>query len=183
MFKPEIGKKIHGLKLLPLRRVGDERGWFLKNFSQELVEGGISLNVKESFFNCSCRNVIRGMHLQIKEAAHDKIVTLITGHILDVIVDLRIDSPSFGAVESFELVESPAAGVFIPAGCAHGFLTFAERNIIAYLTSSFHVPSLDTGIRFDSFGFTWPAEAPTISARDAALPHPDEFLKFLGAGK
>ena len=180
MFKACLDKNVNGVKLLKTKRVSDERGLFLKNFSAESFENEkIHLSLKEVFFNYSKRNVIRGMHLQIKDAAHDKIVTLIQGHILDVVIDLRPGSSSFCAVQSFDLADEQAVCILIPAGCAHGFLALSEFNIVSYLTTHEHVPGLDSGIRFDSFGFDWPVKDPIVSSRDRQLPSPDEFLKSL----
>lgn len=176
----EIYRKssIRGLTIIKLRKFEDDRGFFIKNYNNVFFkEIGIDSKFEESFFNISKKNVIRGMHFQLPPADHDKLITLVSGKILDVILDLRAESNSFGKFESFELSADSALAVFIPRGCAHGFLALEDYSIVNYMTSHIHAPSLDTGIRWNSFGFNWPAESPVISDRDKELPTFDSFIK------
>ena len=115
------------------------------------------------------------MHFQVPPAHHAKIVTCLSGVVLDVILDLRKSSPTFGLVESLELSESNRHFLFIPSGFAHGFLSLTEDSVVHYLTGAEHSPKHDKGIRWNSFGFKWPVSNPVVSDRDSELPLFSDF--------
>ncbi len=125
---------------------------------------------RESFYSTSRRGVLRGMHFQTPPHSHAKLVYCIRGSALDVVVDLRKSSPRYGAAASAELSEKNHQQLFIPTGLAHGFLALESDTVLVYMTTTVHSPSHDMGIHWDSFGFDWGTEAPTLSARDARLP-------------
>lgn len=114
------------------------------------------------------------MHLQLPPKAHDKLVWCVNGAALDVVVDLRADD--FGAVASFELRPETGGAVFVPMGCAHGFLALEEDTVVVYAVTTEHVPELDAGVRWDSIGFSWPHSDPILSDRDGLLPRLEDFL-------
>ncbi len=164
------------VKRLHFKLVSDNRGWFAKTFhAPTFAEAGLETQFPESFISRSTRNVLRGMHFQLPPHDHTKIVRCVTGRILDVIVDLRNDSATFGQYASLELDGASQDAVYIPRGFAHGFLTLSDEALVEYHTSTVHAPSHDTGIRWDSFGFAWPAAALVISARDRAFVGIREF--------
>jgi len=169
---------IPGLCIIRLRKFEDKRGVFIKNYNSSFFhEIGVDSKFEESFFNVSKSGVIRGMHLQLAPADHNKLITVVNGRILDVVLDLRFGCNSFGVFEAFELDADNALAVVIPKGCAHGFLALEDYSIVNYMTTSVHVSSLDTGVRWDSFGFSWPVEFPIISDRDKELPTLNSFIK------
>lgn len=129
----------------------------------------------EEFFSTSGRNVIRGMHLQLPPAATTKCVACLSGAILDVVLDLRRNALTYGKVFAHELSEKKREMLFIPEGCAHGFLSLTENSLISYQMSAMYAPNQDAGIRWDSFGFDWPVTQPILSIRDQALPTFAEF--------
>lgn len=149
----------------------DARGTFVKTFHRDLyAAAGIKIHVVEQFHSTSSRGVLRGMHFQTPPAAHAKIVYCSVGSVLDVVVDLRKAAPTFGRAHAVEISEDNGRGLYVPQGFAHGFLTLSEKAVMVYNTDSAYSPDNDTGICWDSFGFDWKYSAPTISARDQALP-------------
>lgn len=146
----------------------DERGSFVKSYHEEVYRQlGLNLEVRETFYSCSRRRVLRGMHFQLPPHAHDKLVHCIRGTVLDVLLDLR-RGPDYGRFAAVELSGDNGYGVFVPKGVAHGFLAQDEEAIMLYQTSTVHVPSADCGIRWDSFGFDWGGAQPILSMRDQA---------------
>lgn len=109
------------------------------------------------------------MHFQMPPYQHSKIVYCPVGAILDVILDLRKGSATFGEFHAQELSESNHLAYYIPEGFAHGFKALTEGAMTYYLVSSVYNKDADTGIRWDSFGFNWDCASPIISARDISF--------------
>ena len=161
-------------KLITLPSFKDERGSFIKTFNAPLfMQEGIDFELKESYFSYSNKDVIRGMHFQLPPHDHSKIVFCPRGAILDVILDLRKDSPTFGQFEAQILSEENNKAYYIPMGFAHGFKALTADAMTFYLVSSAYHQASDTGIRWDSFGFDWECNSPLVSARDKSF----ELLK------
>ena len=160
-----------GAKVLQPRVFQDLRGTFVKTFHTDLFsELGIPFSPQEEFYSVSRKGVLRGMHFQVPPHDHHKLVYCVKGEVLDVVVDLRRMSPSFGQSASLVLSEENRKLFFIPKGFAHGFLSLTEESVMVYKTDHVYVPDSDTGIRWDSFGFDWPVEEPALSDRDLAFP-------------
>ena len=106
------------------------------------------------------------MHFQTEPHAQAKPVYCPHGAILDVILDMRKDSPSYGKYFAAELSAENGHSLFIPEGFAHGFLALTEGAVTSYLLNKEHQPEADTGILWNSFGFEWPVENPIVSERD-----------------
>jgi len=102
-------------------------------------------------------------------------VYCLEGEILDVALDLRTDSKTFGEYCSFRLSAEETTAAYIPSGVAHGFCVVTAPALMMYHVSSEHHPQLDAGIRWDSFGFEWPCASPVVSDRDANLPRLADF--------
>ena len=165
-----------GLKLIQPRIFTDLRGTFVKTFHAGLFEQlGMEFQPKEEFFSVSHRNVVRGMHFQLPPDAHSKLVYCVAGRVLDVVVDLRKASPTFGRHASRELSAVNREMFFIPVGFAHGFASLADGSVMVYQTSTVHAPECDAGILWNSFGFEWPFLDPIISDRDRALPTMESY--------
>lgn len=161
---------ISGLKFIHLKDFKDQRGSFIKVFNEEFFkENGLETNFKESYYSISAKNVIRGMHFQVPPAEHTKLVYLNSGGILDVVLDLRKASETYGKFFSIELTVSNPVLIYIPIGCAHGFLSLEDNSMVTYLQTTCYHPSSDSGIRYDSFGFKWPSNAVIVSQRDKAF--------------
>lgn len=167
ILKPSALK---GALVLDLPAFTDERGLFVKTFHDTMFrEAGIEFTLRESYFSHSVKDVIRGMHFQVPPHQHSKIVFCPQGAILDVIVDLRKGSPTYGRFDMQELSAANHKAFFIPEGFAHGFKSLTDDAITYYLVSSEYSREHDTGIRYDSFGMDWGIEAPIMSPRDRSF--------------
>lgn len=149
----------------------DERGSVTKVFTEQaFIEKRLATTYDEVFFSVSAKNVIRGMHLQIAPAACSKLVFVTSGSVLDVVLDVRPHSPRFGQYVSFELSRANHTAVYVPEGCAHGFLAQEDNTCTVYLQTAMRDPAAEAGVRYDSFGMAWGIEHPIISKRDTELP-------------
>ena len=157
--------------LLTLPAFTDNRGLFVKTFQDSIFkEMGIDFQLKESYFSLSKKDVIRGMHFQLPPHQHSKIVFCPQGTIMDVIVDVRKDSSTYGQYEAQVLSGENHRAYYIPEGFAHGFKALTDDAITYYLVSSEYSKEHDTGIRYDSLGIDWQATQPVISERDLSFP-------------
>jgi len=148
---------------------GDIRGTFVKTYnSEKLAETGFDGIFRESYYSRSHKNVIRGMHFQIPPHDHEKLVYVTEGVIMDVVLDLRCNSNTYGRSISVKLTEF-GRSVFIPKGCAHGFLTLSDTATVVYMVSSVYNQSSDSGILWNSFGFDWETPSPVLSERDRSF--------------
>lgn len=158
---------LRGAYLITLFRAEDERGVFFKPFSREIfLSAGIGFEPRESICSVSRKGVLRGMHFQKEPFAQAKLVYCPQGAILDVILDIRPGSETYGRYYAAELSAENGRSLFIPEGFAHGFLALTEGAMTSYLMNREHVPEADSGILWNSFGFEWPEENPLISGRD-----------------
>lgn len=145
----------------------DQRGSFVKTLHADtFTDNGLDADFKESFYSVSKKNVLRGMHYQLPPYDHSKLVYVISGKILDVVVDIREGSETFGKYYSTELSCLNGKSLYIGKGFAHGFLTLSESATVVYMTTTVHNPESDTGVRWDGFGYEWPVSSPIISSRD-----------------
>jgi len=153
----------------------DRRGMFVKTFhAGAFAELGLAVDFRESYYSVSHRDVIRGMHFQRPPHDHDKLVYVTQGEIIDVVVDLRAGSSTYRQHVALPLVAHRQA-VYIPRGCAHGFLTLSDTATVVYAVTSVYAPAADAGIRWDSIGYEWPVSAPIVSDRDAAFSSLADF--------
>ncbi len=167
-----IDEQLPGVKVLKPFVFEDARGNFVKPFHEgQLAEHGISMTVREEFFSTSAKDVLRGMHFQIPPHEHQKLIYCISGRVLDVLLDLRKGSPTFGRSVGLELSAANHHLVYVPVGIAHGFASLEDHSCLVYKTDAVHSPAHDCGIAWNSFGFEWPITAPVISGRD--LTHPE----------
>lgn len=154
----------------------DERGRFVKTFHDaRFTELGLRTDWREEYYSVSARNVLRGMHFQIPPADHAKLAHCAAGEVLDVIVDLRVGSPSFGQCASFLLSAAGGDSVYIPSGMAHGFLSLREGSIVHYSVTSVYSREHDAGILWNSLTFDWPIDNPVVSGRDSRHPRLEDF--------
>lgn len=163
------------LRVVP-RVAEDDRGTFAKTFQVSVFERlGLNTDWRETYYSRSHRGVIRGLHFQLPPSDHDKLVACVRGRVLDVAVDLRRDSPTFGRHACVELDDQSWEMLYLPRGFAHGFASLTDDSVMAYTVGSEYDPERDTGIRWDSAGIAWPFDSPVVSDRDARLPTLDEF--------
>ena len=155
----------------------DDRGTFVKRFhSESFSEVGLPTEWREEYYSSSRKGVLRGMHFQMPPHDHEKLVYCIHGRVLDVVVDLRTDSLTYGRYISVELDAALGAGLMIPKGMAHGFLALTDSALMAYKVTTTYAPKFDAGIRWDSFGFSWGLEQPILSERDRSHPAFADFV-------
>jgi dTDP-4-dehydrorhamnose 3,5-epimerase/CDP-3, 6-dideoxy-D-glycero-D-glycero-4-hexulose-5-epimerase len=168
--------EIKGAKIIEYTVNHDTRGYTLKPFSlNQIKEAGLKFEVKEIFYSTSNKDVIRGMHFQLPPRAQAKIVHLIKGKIMDVLLDLRTDSLTYGKYISIELEEGDGKIVYITKGLAHGFASLVDGSTVVYLFDSPYSSGFENGVRYDSFGYEWKIDRPILSPRDLLFP---EFCKF-----
>jgi len=167
---------IPGLKLIRLKEFKDSRGSFIKVFNEDFfTQNGLETNFKESYYSISAKNVIRGMHFQISPFEHTKLVYLIQGIIIDIVLDIRLSSSTYGEYFSIELNTENPVLLYIPVGCAHGFLSLEDNTIVTYLQTSCYNTACDKGINYNSFGMKWKIENPIMSERDLNFPDFKDF--------
>jgi dTDP-4-dehydrorhamnose 3,5-epimerase/CDP-3, 6-dideoxy-D-glycero-D-glycero-4-hexulose-5-epimerase len=163
--------QLEGAKLITLPAFKDARGEFIKTYHDTVLkDADVEFELKESYFSTSAKDVIRGMHFQLPPHDHAKIVFCPNGAILDVIVDLRKSSTTYGLYHAEVLSAENHKAYYIPKGFAHGFKSLTEGAMTYYLVSSEYNKESDTGIRYDSLGYNWQVENPIISDRDLCFP-------------
>ncbi|MFZ5374582.1 MAG: dTDP-4-dehydrorhamnose 3,5-epimerase family protein [Campylobacterota bacterium] len=167
---------IDGLKILEPRLFEDVRGRFVKTFSDSFFrENGLNIEIRESYYSVSHRNVIRGMHFQTPPHDHIKLVYVPRGRITDVVLDIRKNSPTYGEYYALELSGENGRVLVIPKGLAHGFKSLQDDTNVTYLQTSVYAPDHDAGIHYASFGFDWECPDPRLSQRDLSFPRLDHF--------
>lgn len=165
-----IKTELEGVLIIENFHASDDRGSFTKTYHKEFFqENRLCTHFRESYFSVSKKNVIRGMHFQLPPHDHEKLVYVAKGEVIDVILDLRKESRTYGKAISIILNESNQRSVYIPKGLAHGFKSIQDNTIMIYNVSTVYNNKSDFGIRYDSFNFDWKVENPIISDRDKAL--------------
>jgi dTDP-4-dehydrorhamnose 3,5-epimerase len=168
--------KIPGCFLLTPKVFKDDRGVFIKNFNQSDYEKlGLNGLFLEDFYTSSKKNVIRGMHFAKPPSDHIKTISCVEGTIFDVLIDLRLGSPTYGVSETLELAGAFPQILYAPIGIAHGFCSLTDNSIVQYKVSKLFCPEDDIGIHWDSIGIDWPTKQPIISSKDTKLPRFSDF--------
>jgi dTDP-4-dehydrorhamnose 3,5-epimerase len=171
-----IDTKIEGVKILQPDIFNDERGSFTKPFHKETFEkNGLNTRFDESFYSVSKKGCIRGMHFQVPPADHAKLVYCPAGAIMDVVVDIRKSSTTFGQFVNVELSQKNGTMIYIPRGCAHGFLSLEDGSVTVYMQETMRSAEHEGGIKYDSFGMDWGVDAPILSKRDQVFPTLAEY--------
>lgn len=165
-----------GLFLIEPKVYGDERGYFFESFQQtEFEKQAGKVEFVQDNESKSGYGVLRGLHFQKPPHAQAKLVRCITGSILDVVVDLRIESPTFKKSYSVELSDQNKLQLFIPRGFAHGFVVLSEDAIFTYKVDNLYAPTSEYGIRFDDpdLQIDWKLnkEELKLSGKDMILPY------------
>lgn len=171
-----IKTNLPGLFVVKPKIFSDERGEFIKIFNEETFsETGLPFELKESYYSTSKKNVIRGMHFQTPPMAHTKLVYVTRGAIVDVVLDIRNGSSTYGQYAVLDLSEENRAIAYIPVGFAHGFMSLSDDTCVVYLQTTGYSPENDAGIHFESFGMDFGVEDPIVSMRDRAFPRLEDF--------
>lgn len=164
---------LRDVKRVRPQKYGDHRGWFSEVFNaRDFSAAGLPDRFVQDNQSSSQRGVLRGLHYQIGEP-QGKLVRLLSGHIWDVAVDLRPNSPDFGKWAGFHLYGEDIEFLWIPEGFAHGFLVLSETADVMYKTTAYYYPAGERCVRWDdpTLGIAWPLEGigePRVSAKDAA---------------
>jgi len=155
---------------------GDDRGYFIETFRQDLLEEAIGyrVNFVQDNESKSTKGVLRGLHYQLPPYTQAKLVRVIEGSVLDIALDIRKSSPTFGQHVSLELTAQNKRQLFVPHGFAHGFVTLSDSTTFAYKVDNYYVPGHDRGIAFDDeqLKINWQLLAEELQLSDKDKTHP-----------
>ena len=170
-----IKTDIEGVVILQPRIFGDERGYFFESFSQrEFETQACRTGFVQDNESKSCYGVVRGLHFQKPPCAQSKLVRVVKGRVLDVAVDIRKGSPTFGKHVSVELSEENKRQFFIPRGFAHGFAVVSEEAVFQYKCDNFYAPESEGSLAWDDpdLDIDWkvPAQRVILSEKDRHHP-------------
>lgn len=172
-----IATKLQGCFIIEPKVIQDERGYFMESFNEKAFQQGTGQPVhfvqdNQSF---SSKGVLRGLHYQTGEHAQAKLVRVLHGEVLDVAVDIRPDSPTFGQYEAVILSSENQRQFFVPRGFAHGFLVLSERAVFFYKCDNFYNKESEGGIIFDdktiNINWNFPTAELIISEKDKVQPN------------
>lgn len=179
---------VEGALSVHLELRGDDRGFFARAFcAEEFSAAGLGTQFVQANVSRSREaGTLRGMHYQRPPHAEAKLVRCTAGALLDVVVDLRPDSPTFGRSAAVELTARNHVALYVPTGCAHGFLTLEPETEAYYLVSAAYAPSSERGLRYDDpwAAIAWPNAPTVLSDKDRQWPDfdPDGFEAAALAG-
>lgn len=170
-----ISTAIEGLYIIEPKVFGDARGYFFESWSQREFEEKVGpVSFVQDNESKSCYGVVRGLHFQKGEHAQSKLVRCVQGKVLDVAVDIRKDSPTYGKWVSVELTEENHRQLFLPKGMAHGFAVLSDSAVFQYKCDSFYAPESEGAIAWDDpdLGIDWkiPSDKVILSAKDSCHP-------------
>jgi dTDP-4-dehydrorhamnose 3,5-epimerase len=185
MFKGRVARmrftetKLAGAFVIEPERREDSRGFFARAFCQhEFAEHGLNTRIAQANVAFNRRKgTLRGMHFQFPPAAESKLVRATRGAIVDVIVDLRPESPTYLEHVSFELNEENGIALYVPERFAHGYQVLADATETSYQVGEFYTPEAEGGLRYDDprLGLEWPLPVAELSEKDAQWAFLDEY--------
>lgn len=167
-----LSTPLAGVRLIELEKRGDDRGFFARFFCErEFAEAGLPSRFVQINNSLSAKaGTLRGLHYQLPPDAESKVVRCLKGALYDVVLDLRPDSPTFGKWFGAELNEDNRLMMFVPKGCAHGFITMRDDTEALYLVDACYGPNSERGVRYDDprFAVQWPVAPVEVSEKDRA---------------
>lgn len=168
---------IEGLLIIEPKVYSDDRGLFFESFNLKLRDLGIHADFVQDNQSVSKKNVIRGLHIQRSPHAQGKLVRVSYGAVVDVAVDLRKNSPTFGRHFSVELNDRNNLMFWIPPGFAHGFSVLEDNTVFLYKVSGPYQPTAEGGIIYNDpeLNIDWKVREPIVSAKDKVLPSFREY--------
>lgn len=180
-----IKTELDGVVIVEPRIFGDDRGYFFESYNiAEFEKNGIKNVFVQDNQSKSKYGVVRGLHAQIGEYAQAKLVRVLSGRVLDVAVDIRRDSPTFGKYVAVELSDENQRQLFIPRGFLHGFSVLSETAVFAYKCDNLYHPESEFSIRFDDpqIGIDWrvPADKIITSEKDRAGRSLKDVPEYVG---
>jgi len=171
-----IPQSISEVVLIELNIYDDDRGYFVETFRQDLFEKtiGYKVNFVQDNESKSTKGVLRGLHYQLPPYTQAKLVRVIEGRVLDVVVDIRKSSPTFGQHVSVELTAQNKHQLFVPHGFAHGFIVLSDSATFAYKVDNYYAPEHDRGIAFDDseLAIDWQLPLELLQLSDKDKTHP-----------
>jgi dTDP-4-dehydrorhamnose 3,5-epimerase len=176
-----LDTRLEGLVLIEPEVHGDERGFLVETFRDELWrELGVEMSTAQENHSRSAKGILRGLHFQTSPG-QAKLVRCLRGRIWDVAVDLRRDSDTYGRWEGHELDDENHRQFLVPVGFAHGFCVLSDVADVAYKLSSLYDPETEAGIAWDDpqVGVEWPITEPMLSERDKTAPRLSEIADRL----
>lgn len=163
-----------GVLVTSVKKIADERGFFARTYcQQEFKDAGVDLHlVQTNVSGNKAKGTLRGLHFQDQPRPDKKLVTCTRGAIFDVAVDLRAESSTYLQWFGLELSADNRKGLYIPPGCAHGFITLTDDTDVNYLMGETYVAELARGARWDdpTFAIDWPISPVTMNERDSTYP-------------
>lgn len=176
-----IKTDIEGVVIIEPKVFGDSRGYFFESYSQRDFDAAVGqVRFVQDNESKSCYGVIRGLHFQKPPFEQSKLVRAVKGRVLDVAVDIRAGSPTFGKHVAVELAEDNHRQLFIPKGFAHGFAVLSEEAVFQYKCDSFYAPGSEGAIAWDDpeLGIDWriPSDRVILSEKDRHHPHLSEVI-------
>jgi dTDP-4-dehydrorhamnose 3,5-epimerase len=172
--------RLEGVLLIDTNYFRDDRGFFIESWHrQHFREHGLDVDFVQDNHSSSGRGVLRGLHYQDMTAPMGKLVRCTVGEILDVAVDLRVGSPTFGQWLGERLSEENQRQLWCPPGFAHGFVVVSEQAQVQYKCSGYYTPSAEGAIGWNDpdVGIQWPVAEPQLSAKDARAPSLRDYLR------
>jgi dTDP-4-dehydrorhamnose 3,5-epimerase len=160
---------IEGLVILEPDVFGDARGYFKETYNQEHFAGlGLDLNFVQDNVSYSAKGILRGLHFQAPPYAQGKLVTVLQGEVVDVAVDIRRSSPTYGKHLAVRLSAENHRMLYVPPGFAHGFQVVSETCLFCYKCTGFYRRAAEGGLRWNDpgLGIEWPITTPLISDKD-----------------
>ncbi|MBS1763556.1 MAG: dTDP-4-dehydrorhamnose 3,5-epimerase [Bacteroidetes bacterium] len=169
-----VEQALNGLCVLKTNVYKDNRGYFLESYHQDKMKTvGIEKTFMQDNFSLSANNVLRGLHFQNPPYAQGKLVKVVSGAVLDVAVDIRPQSPTFGKNFTIQLNQDEHLMLWIPEGFAHGFVSLADNTLFYYKCSNIYNQQMESGIRYDDpdLNINWGVKNPVLSEKDLLLPY------------
>jgi len=177
-------QSISGVILIEPTLYGDNRGYFIETHRQDLLEEalGYKVNFVQDNDSKSNKGVLRGLHYQIPPYTQAKLVRAIEGSVLDIVVDIRKSSPTFGQHVAIELTAENKHQIFIPQGFAHGFIVLSDSATFSYKVDNYYSPEHERGIAFDdkNLAINWriPLKDIELSNKDKAQPSLSDAIEL-----
>ena len=171
--------RLDGTYLITPKAHGDERGYFMETYRQDVMKehGLVTKWIQENQALSTQKHVLRGLHFQLPPHTETKLVRVLIGRILDVFVDLRKDSPTYGQWDSVELSDENHHMAYIPKGFAHAYCTLTDYVLVGYKVDAFYEASAQAGLMWNdpTLSIDWPCADPLLSEKDQQLP---DFASF-----
>jgi len=171
-----IRTKISDVVIIEPKVYGDDRGYFVETFRQDKLESflGYKLNFCQDNESKSSYGVLRGLHYQLPPFSQTKLIRVIEGRVLDIAVDIRQGSKTFGKYVSVELTSKNRKQMFVPRGFAHGFVVLSEHATVAYKVDNYYAPECDSGIAYDdpALGVNWLVAKEELQLSDKDINQP-----------